>query len=264
MVIAIGFHSCKSSKKTTESSDNDIPAITLNDIASSYSDWESYSTSGKLSLSGAASFSTSMQIKMVHHKCISISIRPVLGIEVAKVFVNNDSAVIIDKMNKVYSSIDLSNLKNILPADISSIQDIILARPFLLKEGTLSVDNVKKFNISSSNDGYIITPRKKENSFSYLFGVNQNKQIESLSVFPTNSNKTYTAEYSDFVSENPGSEASKIKFDTSIQNLDISLSLYLNPSKTKWNSDIEESLSIGKSYKKVSILEHFELLKTMM
>ena len=129
------FYSCKSSKSSVEGESTAIPDVTLQEMAQSYTDWNTYSTSGKLTLSGAASFSTSIQVKMTHNKSISISIRPVLGIEVAKVFVDNDSAVVIDKLHRVYTTIELERFKHILPVNIGNIQDIMLARPFTINDG---------------------------------------------------------------------------------------------------------------------------------
>ncbi len=262
-ITAIGFNSCKSSKRATEESADAVPEIVLSEVAQSITPWQTYSTSGKLTLSGAASFATSMQMKMTRDMNITISIRPILGIEVAKVFIDNDSAVIVNKYHKVYTTVYLDELKHLLPVNIQSIQDIILAQPFSLKDGTLSIENIKKFTMQVASDGYTLAPRKKQKEFAYTFTLNQAKQVEALTVKPTNSNKTYTAVYSDFVTDKPSSVASYINFATQIGDKDIALQLYLNPSKAKWDTMVDETLSISKSYRKISIAEHIELLQSL-
>lgn len=257
------FYSCKSSKSSVEGESTAIPNVTLQEMAQSYTDWNTYSTSGKLTLSGAASFSTSIQVKMTHNKSISISIRPVLGIEVAKVFVDNDSAVVIDKLHRVYTTIELERFKHILPVNIGNIQDIMLARPFTINDGTLSTDNTKKFNIHQDINGFMLSPRKTSNGIAYQFAINANKQVEQLIVSPTNSAQSYTAVYSDFATDNAGSEASRINFDATLKGKNISVQLYLNPSKTKWDSFYDESISISSSYRKVTLMELIEILKSM-
>lgn len=263
VITVLSFYSCKSSKVFTQGDDADVPDVALQELAVSCTDWESYSTSGKLTLSGAASFSTSIQLKMVRGKCVAISIRPFLGIEVAKVFVNNDSAVVVNKIHKVYTAVKLEQFKHILPASINTIQDIILARPFTISDGTLSETNAKKFNIEQSDRGYTLSPRKTSKGISYQFTINENKQMEELIVTPDNSSKNYTAIYSDFATEKPCSEASRIKLDAIISGKEMSLQLYLNPSKTKWNSTIDESEIVGGSYRKISIAEMIDIIKSM-
>lgn len=259
---------CKSSKTTTQGNEDNINFVSetiLQETAKAYSTWNTVSTSGRISISGAASFSTPMQLKMVRNKCIYISIRPILGIEAAKVFINSDSAVVVNKLNKVYTSIDLHDLAHILPIDINALQDILLAKVFSLNYGTLSSDNLNKFTISEDilNNGFLIAPRNKNNKFSYEFLLNKNKQVTALNVYPSASAKKYSAVYSNHATTSAGSEAENINISTTIRDKELSLELYLNSSKTKWDIPVEEAISLNKSYRKVSIMEFLSILKTL-
>lgn len=259
---------CKSSKTTTQGNEDNINFVSetiLQETAKAYSTWNTVSTSGRISISGAASFSTPMQLKMVRNKCIYISIRPILGIEAAKVFINSDSAVVVNKLNKVYTSIDLHDLAHILPIDINALQDILLAKVFSLNYGTLSSDNLNKFTISEDilNNGFLIAPRNKNNKISYEFLLNKNKQVTALNVYPSASAKQYSAVYSNHATTSAGSEAENINISTTIRDKELSLELYLNSSKTKWDIPVEEAISLNKSYRKVSIMEFLSILKTL-
>ncbi len=267
-ILLITVTGCKSSKTITGDNKGDkdfVSEVVLQELSDSYKTWNTYSTSGKISISGAMSFSTSMQLSMVRDKCISISIRPILGIEVAKVFINTDSAVVVNKMQKVYTSIELKDLAHILPVDINNIQDIILARVFSLRDGTLNSNNIKQFTVSydSRNNGLLISPRNKNNRFSYEFSINENKQVSLLSVYPTGSSKHYTATFSNHAYMGIGSEAENITIDTTIKDKELSLELYMNSSRTKWDGNVEESISINKSYRKVSVMEFLSMLKSL-
>lgn len=264
MLVALVVTGCKSSKTSVDEGviiDKSTEQV-LTDVAASYRSWNTYSTSGKLSISGAMSFSTSMQLKMVHDKSVVISIRPVLGIEVAKIYVDNDSAVVVDKIHKVYASVELDRFANILPMNIGAIQDILLSRAFTLNDGTLSTDNLKKFSITAlpSGNGYAVSPRKKADGFAYEFVLNNDKQMETLNVYPSGASKTYSAMYSDFTTLGG---AENIKVSATVKNKDVTLGLYMNSSKTKWDSDVDESLSISKSYRKVTVTEMLSILKSM-
>lgn len=266
--ILLTVTGCKSSKTTIQGNEDNINFVSetiLQETAEAYRTWNSVSTSGRISISGVASFSTPMQLKMIRNKCIYISIRPILGIEAAKVFINSDSAVVVNKLNKVYTSIELHDLAHILPIDINALQDILLAKVFSLNYGTLSSDNLNKFTISEDilNNGFLIAPRNKNNKFSYEFLLNKNKQVTALNVYPSASAKQYNAIYSNHATSSAGSEAENINISTTIKDKELSLELYLNSSKTKWDSPVEETISLNKSYRKVSIIEFLSILKTL-
>lgn len=264
MLMLVGISGCKSSKSVTGSDiSSSQTSSVLQEVAASYRNWDSFSSSGKITLSGAASISSSMQIKMVHNKYITVSIRPILGIEAAKVYIDNDSAVVVNKLNKTYTSLPLSQFSHILPVDITTVQDIILARIFSVKDGALSVDNLKKFDISAELDDFIVTSRKKQNDFSYAFSLNNAKQLTSLTVSPSASSKKYTANYSGYDDGAIGTPASNIKLSTAIKGKDITFEMYLNPSKNKWDNNSDESFSIGKNYRKVTINEFITSLKSL-
>lgn len=258
---------CKSSKTavTSETDEGMRPEKALIEMAESYGIWDTFATSGKLSISGVVSFSTSMQLKMVRNKCISISIRPILGIEAAKVFIDKDSAVVVDKYHKVYTTIELKHLAKILPVNIGTIQDVMLARAFTLDNGTMTTDNVKKFNVKEKpgSNNFIVSPRKKDKNFTYEFEVNKDNRIAMLNVYPARSEKTYSAVYSDYGSTNFGDMAGKISLSTIIGDKGVTLGITMNPSKTKWNGNADESISINKSYRKVTITELISLLKQL-
>lgn len=256
---------CKSSKTATEGVAGTETTKVLTEMAQSYRVWDTFSTSGKLSLSGAVSFSTSMQLKMVRNKCISISIRPILGIEVAKLYVDKDSAVLVNKYHKVYTTVELEHLADVLPVNIGTIQDILLARAFTLEDGTLTTDNIKKFSVKAQleNSDFVLSPRKKNKQFSYEFVINKDGRVEALNVRPSNSGKTYSVEYSDYGSADGGDVAGKIALSTTIEDKDIALGISMNSSKTKWDGNVDEGITVNKSYRKVTVSELISLLKQL-
>lgn len=263
LLLMLGLAGCKSSRPVISDVVPGVqPTTVLQEVASSYRFWETYSVSGKVSVSGGASLSSSMQLKMVKGKCVLISIRPILGIEVAKMYIDNDSAVVVNKLNKTYTSLSLSQFAEILPVDINIVQDMILARVFDLKEGELSLKNLKKFEISSDAENFTIIPRKKRKNFEYEFTLNNAKQLTALLVSPASSTKTYTAQYSGYAKDAVGNPASNIKFATSFRGKNVELNLNLNTTKGKWDGNVDEYFSVGIGYKKLSIADFLTSLKS--
>ena len=136
MALMLVMTGCKSKETVTEeqSAEALVAEGLMRSLADTYTPWETYTVSGKLNLSGKVSFSTSMQLKMVKDKLIIISVRPVLGIELAKVYFTNESAVVVNKVNRVYSTLPLDQIAHIVPANVGAIQDVFLSRVFTLAD----------------------------------------------------------------------------------------------------------------------------------
>ena len=101
--VAIMLAGCGSSKKAS-STGQAIPTekSIISTIAEAQKDWTTMQCSGKVSLQAGSSLSSSMQMKMKRGESIFISLRPILGIEVAKMIVDNGKVVCIYKMHKKY------------------------------------------------------------------------------------------------------------------------------------------------------------------
>lgn len=252
---------CKSSKATTEegSAETLVADGLMRSLADTYTPWDTYTVSGKLVLSGNISFSTSMQLKMVKDKLITISVRPVLGIELAKVYIDNKSVTVVNKINRVYTAIPLEEYAHIVPANVSVIQDVFLSRVFTIADGTLSQENIKKFNAKMKDGLLVITPRKQEKEFEYVFNVNDKMQLASIDILPTSNNKVFTGQYSSYTKDK-GGLASNIKLETFIGGKAQKIELNMTTSKARWNENVDDEISISKSYDKVSIEEFIKIL----
>lgn len=261
MALMLVMTGCKSKETVTEeqSAEALVAEGLMRSLADTYTPWETYTVSGKLNLSGKVSFSTSMQLKMVKDKLIIISVRPVLGIELAKVYFTNESAVVVNKVNRVYSTLPLDQIAHIVPANVGAIQDVFLSRVFTLADGTLSQENIKKFNASMKDGALVITPRKQEKEFEYVFYVDKNMQLTSVDILPTSNNKVFTGQYKGYTAEK-GGVASTIKLETKISGKTQVVELNMTTAKAKWNEKVDEEISIPKSYNKVTVEEFIKIL----
>ena len=104
-----------------------------------YLPWQVATVQGKLKMQGLP-LSPSLNIFLEKDSLSIISVRaPFVG-DVAKIEIDRDSVLAVNKMNKTYVSEDISSLLRYYPGGISDIQDLLLARFFL-----------PGFNISENN-----------------------------------------------------------------------------------------------------------------
>jgi len=252
-LIATGCGTKKGAGTTTPSSPTltTTPQQRVNTIAAAQGAWTTMQCGGKISIDfGGKHFSSSMQMRMQRGKAIYISLRPALGIEVARIVIVGDSIFAYEKLHKRYIAEKVSLITAGVPVTIDAVQDIFLGRSFIIGEGTITAAMAKELTISENGQAITLQPTKQYEGFTYNFNYGSDNKIRSLSVMPQGQAQTaYTAAYSDVTAETPGNiaHATTISGDYKGQtvNLDIDLS------DVTWNRNVEIDTSLPRNYKRV-------------
>ena len=158
IAVALLAFACRTAKHSadnqpytdeTEQTVTATGAFSLQTVAETVPEWTDVTISGKLTInSGKSSISSPVILKMVNDKMISISIRPILGIEMGKIYITNDSLVAVDKYHKTYFTENIASLVG-FDLDVASLQALFLSRPFQPGEGPITDKNRKKFNATN-------------------------------------------------------------------------------------------------------------------
>ncbi len=211
--------------------------------AAAAKEWTDFSASGNITVGTTSNLSSTMQLKMVRGKSISISIRPILGIEMGKLFIDKDSVTIVDKYHSIYMR---ESVGQFLGNDISlnALQNLLLSRPFDLSDGGFSVVNAHHFTATDpdSNNGWEMRPKATVSSaFSYVFNMFENN-ISKFIVTLANG-RAYTLNFGNYKQVSSDTIATdinaRIEVSATVVQLDIRYTKSL-----KWNSGIVDSISI--------------------
>ncbi|MBR1543395.1 MAG: DUF4292 domain-containing protein [Muribaculaceae bacterium] len=226
-------------------------ASRLAQIVAKQGGWTTMQSGGSVSISGAKSFSSSMQIKMVRDRAILISLRPLLGIEVGKLIITGDSVIVIDKVHKQYIAENVSLITNGIPATVSTVQDLFLGRAFLLGGGDLR-QNMDKLKFTENGSVAVIEPKEQPKEFSYSFTYGSNDKILSVNVAPNGAGagSLYKAEYSNVQLTLAGNVAGAVSVSTELNGTRFNLDLEYN--SIRWNEPLDIDANIPGGYKKIS------------
>lgn len=220
-------------------------------LSNQYLDWHTFQESAKVVISGDESYSTSVQVKMVKGESILISIRPILGIEVAKVIITNEDFIVLDKINKRYIKEPVALFTNGIDLDISTIQDIILGRPFVLGKGTLNSQMQSDFApVVAEGDYYFLSSAYGYNGFDYVFGFANDMTLAMLAVAPFGENVAYMVEYNKSIDTEMGQMAARASLTTLIG--ERALNLQITHRNPVIDRNVEIDTTVPMSYSKMS------------
>lgn len=249
LLLIFYFTSCKTSHKTTigeEYQPTPSSVEKLDKVINAYGEWNTFSANGKVTLDFGKSFSSSMQIKMKKGNYISISIRPMLGIEVAKIYISGDSTFIIDKFHKKYVAEPTSFFQQGFPIGIDDLQNAFLNRLFILGENLTNSKLAKGMEATELQNNILeATPKHQINGFKYSFLINSDNNLKKIKVSPTLQSIPLSISFDNFFSTEKGFIAKSIEISASRGGRNYSLALDLDSSRIKWDGDLSDEMSIN-------------------
>ena len=147
-----------------------------------YKDIEFSTFSSKLNLTistGTKTISSRGNLRIVKNGAIQVSVQPVFGIEMFRLYVEPDYFIILDRMNKRYVKESFQDIQENNPVGFNfyTLQSLFTNSLFIPDQNEVSLQDYKKFKYSETSDNYHLTARDKKSDIDYSFSINGNDQI---------------------------------------------------------------------------------------
>ncbi len=258
LIAAAIMSGCRSSKNTSagkqETSGQTTPGKGdgFARLTANYSTWNDVSLPVSIHLTQPSKFSISGRATMVRGKSIDISLR-VLGFEMGRALITNDSAFVIIKPQRTYMAESLDELTKYVSFSTENIQDMLLGRPFLLGLPTMKADDKKSVKIEILENGMLITPRKQPSMANYGYAAGSDDRLSKLIIVSTGTD-IFKADitYGGHAANTPaGAVASTTEIDIQTQKKPYAASLTWKWNNAKWNSGNKTEFSLPKDYRRV-------------
>lgn len=265
-IIALAATGCKTQKKVVPTGNATGSTVTTaqltpTQLAARQSTWSTLKCGGHIDFTGGGkSLGSNMQMRMECGKSIYISMRPALGIEVARMVITDSTVLVVDKIHRRYIKENVSLLTAGIPITVAALQDIFLGRVHVLGSGTLNGSNLSHITISPRDGGSVALPREQFKGFDYQYLLDEQNRVTALQVRPTGAarNATYAVNYLDQALTKAGPVA--VSLDISTQIKGNSLTLSLDYENLKWNEKVEISNEDPDNYKRYDGKELLKLL----
>jgi hypothetical protein len=143
--------------------------------------------------------SSRAQLKMIYGDRLQLSIQPLLGIEMFRVELTNDSVKILDRMNKCYMTEGYEKIKRESAFDFNfhNLQSLFANNLFIPGENGVSSGQFRRFRLSKNKD-FASLKIKDETGLMYTFMADGEEKLLSASVRDKSGDYSLTWDYSDF------------------------------------------------------------------
>lgn len=259
-ILCIAVASCSSQRAHT-GADASTGATTparqeapqVSQLAGAYNEWSTFYAPFSVRLSRPVSFNFSGRATMVYDKAVNLSLR-MLGMEVGVVYLDKDSAIVVDKFHKYYVSAPISSVTARTAITLSDIQSILLGQAIYPGKDPLSrIKNVDElFSSAKEGDNLILTPRRSPKGATWYLTLGPGPVLRRLTVEPDGM-QPFNAVFSDIVSSVAGSVASEISITGMVTKKEINADIEWKMNSAEWNSARTVSKPNLRGYKQLTL-----------
>lgn len=237
------------------------PAVRLDSLTASYADWSDVALPVRLSITRPKAFSVTAQCTMKHNEWVLFSVR-MLGFEVARVWLDNDSVHAVDKYHKRYLSESLRRFLGSNDVTIGNLQDMLLGRAFLTgaSGGTLTRASSASIRMIPSPEGLMILPAVEPQDFNYGFILDNSADCLAAASVTVGEKTAIVINYATYYSTPAGAVSSVAAMQT-MKGKPVDLSLTWNLQSAKWNRGVSQQWTAPKGYSRIPAEQLLKLLQ---
>ena len=263
-ILIIGVYSCKSTKRITQADtalEDKTSSELFNDVLYKGLEYSTFSSKLNMTIStGTKTLSSKGSLKIVNNKAIQLSVQPLFGIEMFRLYVEPDHIIILDRMNKRYVKESFENIKGTSPMgfDYYTLQSLFTNKLFIPEKTSLSIQDYRKFKYAETEENYTLTARDKKSDVDYSFFINGNDQITLSELSMPKKDYSLQWNYNEFSLMDNQFFPYEMKIEASTKKTKLNTSISL--SSISLNDPMTLETSIPTSYTRVELKEVLKML----
>ena len=264
LLLFVGIYSCKPKERIVQAAselEDKTNSNLFEDILENEVRYSTFSSKLNMSFStGRKVLNSRATLRIVRNEAIQLSIQPIFGIEMFRLYIQPDCIIILDRMNKRYVQETYDDLKKEYPIGFNfyTLQSLFTNALFIPEQSNVLIDDYRKFRYVQSSNNYRLSGRDRISDIDYSFFVNGNDQITLTQMYMPAKKYSMEWSYDEF------SLVEKLFFPLEMKVSASSEKINLNTSISLSSINFDESLtldsSIPSSYTKVELKEVIKLL----
>ncbi len=205
---------------------------------------------------GSKSLSSKANIRIIKDNALQISVQPLFGVEMLRFYMNPDTVMVVDRMNKRYVMEPITSLKEFYPVgfDFYTMQSVFTNALFVSGKERPELHDYRKFKYTRTSDQcYYITAKDADSGIDYSFIVNGDDRITFTHLMQPQKKQSLQWGYHDFIFLNDLLFPSKMNVTLSSSSSKIDAELLF--SDIAINEPIQLTMNVPVSYTRTSIDE---------
>lgn len=263
LLLIVGIYSCKPKERIIQAQaalEDKSESELFEDIMHKGLEFNTFSSKLNMTFStGIKTISSKGNLRIINNEAIMLSVQPLFGIEMFRLYVEPDYLIILDRMNKRYVKESFQELKEKNPIGFNfySLQSLFTNCLFIPEQNDISLQDYSKFKYSASMDNYHLSARDKKSKIDYSFSVNGNDQITLTQLYLPKKGYSLQWNYDQFSLMRNLFFPHEMKISASTQKLKLDTSFSL--SDINLNQPLTLETSIPGSYTKAEISEVLQM-----
>ena len=264
LVLFVGIYSCKPKERIVQAAselEDKTNSNLFEDILENEVRYSTFSSKLNMSFStGRKVLNSRATLRIVRNEAIQLSIQPIFGIEMFRLYIQPDCIIILDRMNKRYVQETYDDLKKEYPIGFNfyTLQSLFTNALFIPEQSNVLIDDYNNFRYLQSSDNYLLSGRDKLSDIDYSFCVNGNDQITLTQMYMPAKEYSLEWSYDEFTLVEKLFFPFKMKVSASSQEVNLNTSISL--SSINFDESLTLDSSIPSSYTKVELKEVIKLL----
>lgn len=264
LLLIIGVYSCKSTKRITQADsalEDKTSSELFKDILFKGLEYKTFSSKLNMTIStGTKTLSSKGSLRIVNNEAILLSVQPLFGIEMFRLYVEPEHIIILDRMNKRYVKESFEDIKGKNPVGFNfyTLQSLFTNNLFIPEKSSVSLKDYKTFRYSEGENNYILAARDKKSNIDYTFSINGNDQITLTELNMPANQYSLQWNYDQFTLMNNLFFPYEMKIVASTQKRNLNTNISL--SSISLNESLSLDTSIPDSYTKVELKDVLKML----
>lgn len=259
LLLFIGMYACKSKEKIIQADsalEHKANSKLFEDIMYKGLKFNTFSSKLSMTIStGTKTVSSKGNLRIVNNEAILLSVQPLFGIEMFRLYVEPDHLIVLDRMNKRYVKETFDDLteKNSIGFNFYSLQSLFTNNLFVPEQSSISASDYRKFKYSETSEQYVLSASDKKSNIDYSFSINGNDQITLTQLALPKKNYSLHWNYSQFSLMRDLFFPHKMMVVASTQKNKLNASFSLSDINLETQMDLETT--IPSSYTKMELSE---------
>ena len=263
-LLVAGLNSCKSKRQIVAAApvEEKVDVDLFTDILNNQLNFKTFSSRLNLNLSsGTKLLSSKASLRIVKDKAIQLSVQPLFGVEMLRLYADPDSLVLLDRMNKRYVKESIEDVKKVYPVgfDFKTLQSLLTNQVFVSGQSDVIYSDYEKFSTGQVSDMYyLLKSVDKKSGIEYGFTIDGNDRIALTHLLEPKDNYSLNWKYDDFVKETY--KTFPHKMDVALASAKRKVNVGLEFSGIALDEDFDLQISVPGSYTRATISDIVKIL----